>query len=107
MTVLYVSAAAITDIYYIAYRTLHDHESVRNLIGRLLNLVQIAPVTAEHIQSAYDLHWRDFEDSVQYSIAKSNGMDGIVTRNMKGFNNSDVKIFTPEEILRFIKSLEE
>ena len=104
---LYVSAASVTDIYYIAYRTLHDHAAVRNLIGRLLSIMKIADVNSEHIKIAYDLNWRDFEDSVQYSIAKSNGMDGIVTRNMKGFRESDVKIFTPEEILEFIKSQEE
>ena len=103
----YVSAASVTDIYYIAYRTLHDHAAVRNLIGRLLSIMKIADVNSEHIKIAYDLNWRDFEDSVQYSIAKSNGMDGIVTRNMKGFRESDVKIFTPEEILEFIKSQEE
>ena len=100
---LYVSAAAITDIYYIAYRTLHNHENVMDLIGRLLQIVKIASVNEEHIQNAYNLHWRDFEDSVQYSVAKGNNMDGIVTRNMKGFTDSEVKIFTPEELLEFVK----
>lgn len=104
---LYVSAASITDIYYIAYRTLHNHENVMDLIGRLLQIVKIASVNEEYIQNAYNLHWRDFEDSVQYSVAKGNNMDGIVTRNMRGFADSDVKIFTPEELLDFIKSREE
>ena len=100
---LYISAAAVTDIYYIAYRTLHNHEMVMNLLERLLSIVKIADVNAENIYNAVNLRWRDFEDSVQYSIAKSNNMDGIVTRNMKGFINSDVKIFTPEELLEFVK----
>lgn len=103
----YVSAASITDIHYIAYRNLKDHEAVMNLLERLLSVVKIATVTSEHINNAVNLYWRDFEDSVQYSVAKGNNMDGIVTRNMRGFADSDVKIFTPEELLDFIKSREE
>ena len=91
----------------IAHRTLHDHETMMNLIGRLLKIVKIAAVNAENIYYAYSLDWRDFEDCVQYSVAKGNNMDGIVTRNMKGFADSDVKIFTPEELLEFVKSREE
>ena len=103
---LYVSAAAITDIYYIAYRTLHSHDAVMNLIERLLNVVKISTVKSEHIHNAVNLRWKDFEDAVQYSVAKLNNMDGIVTRNMKGFTESDVKIFTPEEIIEFVNSQE-
>ncbi len=104
---LYISAAAITDIYYIAYRTLHDHEAVMALIGRLFTLSKIAPVNEEHIHTAHSLNWRDFEDAVQYIVAKFNGMDAIITRNMKGFKDSDVKIFSPEEFLEFVTSQEE
>ena len=104
---LYVSAAAITDIYYIAYRTLHSHDAVINLIESLLNIVEISTVQSAHIHNAVNLHWKDFEDAVQYSVAKFNGLNGIVTRNMKGFKESDVKIFTPEEILDFLNSQED
>ena len=103
----YVTASSITDIYYISYRTLRDNELVYNWLSRIFNFVKISTVTSEHIYNAVSLRWKDFEDSVQYSVAKFNNMDGIVTRNMKGFNNSDVKIFTPEEVLKFIKSREE
>ncbi|MBR5913126.1 MAG: PIN domain-containing protein [Selenomonadaceae bacterium] len=103
----YVSAASVTDIYYIAYRNLKDNDMVYSWLSRVFGFAKLVSVTPEHIYNAVNLRWRDFEDSVQYSIAKSNGMDGIVTRNMKGFKESDVKIFTPEEILNFVKSQEE
>ena len=78
-----------------------------NLLERLLSIVKIAAVNADHIYNAVNLHWRDFEDSVQYSVAKFNNMDGIVTRNMKGFSHSNVKIFAPEELLEFLNTREE
>ena len=102
----YISAAAVTDIYYISYRTLRDNELVYNWLLRIFSFTKLISVKPEHIHNAVNLHWKDFEDAVQYSVAKFNGLDGIVTRNMKGFKDSDVKIFTPEEIIKFLNSQE-
>ena len=103
----YFSASAVTDVYYIAYRQIKNREVVRELLGRVLQTVKIATVTAEDIRAAFALNWKDFEDAVQYSVAKTNHFDGIVTRNMEGFDADDeVKIFTPEELCEHIKTLE-
>jgi len=101
---MYVSASAVTDIHYIARRALKDNDMVMKLLERLLSVVNIATVTSEQIHYAVNLHWKDFEDAVQYSVAKFNGFDGIVTRNMKGFTEDGVKIFTPEEFLNFAEN---
>lgn len=100
----YISASAVTDIYYIAYRSLKDREKVRVLLSEILKVIKIASISGVNIQYAFDLNWKDFEDAVQYSVALSNGMDAIITRNMKGFSQGEVKICTPEEILDFIKN---
>lgn len=92
----YVSASAVTDVYYIAYRTLKNHEQVRELLAEVLNVVKIISVTGENIHNAFNLNWKDFEDAVQYSAAVSNNIDAIITRNMKGFSQGEVKICTPE-----------
>ncbi len=103
----YFSASAVTDVYYIAYRQIKNRETVRELLRRVLQTVKIATVTAEDIHAAFALNWKDFEDSVQYSVAKSNRFDGIVTRNMQGFADDEVKIFTPEEICQYIEQRKE
>lgn len=102
----YVSAASVTDIFYISYRTLRDKELVYNWLSRIFHFTKLASVTAENIYTAVSLRWKDFEDAVQYSIVKFNGMDAIITRNMKGFKSSDIKIFSPEELLDFLKMQE-
>ena len=79
----FVSASAITDIYYIAYKNLRDKAAVRELLKKLLLIVSVAGVSEEEIQKALELEWNDFEDSVQYSVAALNEMDGIITRNVK------------------------
>lgn len=60
----YVSASAITDIYYIANKQMKDRDAVRDLLKRLLMVVSVAAVSEREIQNALNLAWGDFEDSV-------------------------------------------
>lgn len=95
----YVSASAITDIYYLAYRQLRDKVLVRSLMKELLTIVSIASVSGQEIQNALSLEWNDFEDSVQYSVAFLQEMDGIVTRNPNDYKDAEIPIWKPEELL--------
>ena len=95
----YVSASAITDIYYIANKQMKDRAAVRDLLDRLLMLVSVAAVSEQEIRNALHLEWADFEDSVQYSVALLNEMDGIVTRNPGDYQKANVQIWLPEQIL--------
>jgi len=100
----FVSATTVTDIYYIAYRQLKDRENVMALLKEFLQTVKVANVTHREIHAALNLNWADFEDAVQYAVAMLNNFDGIVTRNMEGFGNDEVKIFTPEEVCRHVEN---
>ncbi len=98
----YVSASAVTDIYYIANQTLRDGVQVKNLIVKLLQVVSIASVSEKEIRKALMLSWKDFEDSVQYSVALLQKIDGIITRNPKDYKESKIKIWKPEEFLETV-----
>lgn len=102
---LYVTASSITDIYYIANQTLHNKEEVRELLVKLLKIVLVADVSGEEIRHALALPWRDFEDSVQYSVALLQKMDGIVTRNPSDYEEAEMKIWKPEDFLLFTKGI--
>lgn len=99
----FISASSVTDIYYLAYKNLKNPQVVRELFKILFDFVGVVKVTAEDIHKAFAMNWKDFEDSVQYAVAANNDFDGIVTRNMKGFADSEVKIFTPEEICQYVE----
>ena len=53
---------------------------------------------------ALDLSWKDFEDAVQYAVAKSNNVNVIITNNMKDFEKNDISIVTPKEFLESIEN---
>ncbi len=96
---LYVSASAITEIYYIANQALRDKAEVKSLIVKLIKVVSVAGISEDEIQKALALPWKDFEDSVQYSVALLQKMDGIVTRNPKDYKEAEMKVWDPEEIV--------
>ena len=100
----YVSASAITDIYYIANKQMKDRDAVRDLLKRLLMIVSVAAVSEWEIQNALNLAWGDFEDSVQYSVALLNEMDGIVTRNPSDYQEANMRIWLPEQVLELFTS---
>ena len=100
----YISASAITDIYYVAYKELHDKQKVKDIIKRLLSLIHIADVSEENILFALESDWNDFEDSVQNAVAESHNFDAIITRNSVDFKNSNLNIFSPKDFLQFIRT---
>ena len=53
----------------------------------------------EVVQNALNLAWGDFEDSVQYSVALLNEIDGIVTRNPSDYQEANMRIWLPEQAL--------
>ncbi len=95
----FVSASSVTDIFYIIHRTLHNTELTYKAIDSLLNIVGILDVTAENVYSAFAKHTKDFEDCLLAECAKSNKCVGIVTRNSKDFQDFDIDIYSPEELL--------
>lgn len=102
----YVPASAITDIYYIANKQMKDRDAVRDLLKRLLMVVSVAAVSEREIQNALNLAWGDFEDSVQYSAALMNEMDGIVTRNPSDYQEANMRIWLPEQALELFANEE-
>lgn len=96
----YVSASAVTDIYYLAYRQLRDKGMVRELMRKLLTVISIASVAGQEIENALSLEWNDFEDSVQYSVEYLQEMDGIVTRNPNDYKDAKIEVWEPGRIMR-------
>lgn len=99
----YVSASAVTDIYYISFRQLKDKGLVMKLMKELLTVVSVAGVSGQEILKAMELEWNDFEDSVQYSVALLQEMDGIITRNPDDYKQSEIKVWLPKQALEEIQ----
>lgn len=98
----YITATSATDIYYITRRTLKSKELTIELMKNLFRVVKVATVSEKEIFEALYLSWNDFEDAVQYEIAKSFRADYIVTRNVKDFSASEIPAVTPEEFCKIL-----
>ena len=99
----YITASAVTDIFYITNKHLKDKAAAYKLLNEhLMGTVSIAAVDGNSISEALNLEWDDFEDCVQYVVGKSIAADYIVTRDPGDFKNVQIRVLTPEELLNAI-----
>jgi len=91
-------ATTITTIEYIMGQSLST-ASVRRTLHSLFELFDIATVNRSVIHEALQSKMTDFEDAVLAHSAALAGADVIVTRNIKDFKHSPVKVFTPDQLL--------
>lgn len=68
----------------------------------LLKYMNVAAAGESVIRSAVSLRWKDMEDCVQYLIARNEGADYIITRDLADFSSSDIPVMTPVEFLSII-----
>jgi len=97
----YISASAVTDIFYISQKKL-GKKAAREAIKHLLHIYYPATVTDKDIYKALDLTWDDFEDSVQFTVGEGLSADYIVTRNIKDFSSGHIPAVTPEQFMQII-----
>lgn len=93
-----VSAHAVTTIHYILRREIGNSKA-KEIISSILKVLGVATVDNAIILDALQLPLHDFEDAVTASSAKSAQCDLIVTRDPKGFRNSQVPSINPEALL--------
>ena len=97
----YISASAITDIFYISQKKL-GKKAALEAIRHLLNIFSPATVTDKDIYKALDLDWDDFEDSVQFTVGESFSADYIISRNTQDFSSGTIPAVTPEQFIQII-----
>lgn len=99
----YVSAASITDIFYIVNQQLHDSAETLKLISKILTFLKVASVNDRIIKKAIRAGWNDFEDCVQANAALSNKVKYIITRNEKDYSDSKIQAINPHDFISILK----
>lgn len=103
MLKIYLSAVSINNIYYIVRRFL-GHKKTIDVIELLTEMTEIIGTTKSEIIQALKNDFSDYEDSIQYSSALTvQGINAIITRNIKDYKNSKIAVMTP---LNFLKMRE-
>jgi predicted nucleic acid-binding protein len=94
----YLSAASITDIFYVVRKDKGKYLTFE-FLQYMVSFCSIATVDEIVIKNALASNPKDFEDAIQYQTALIAGLDGIVTRNPKDYTQSSISVFTPTELL--------
>lgn len=94
---LFLSAVSINNIYHLIRKYL-DYKRAILIIEELTEMIQIAGTTRIEIIQALK---NDFKDSIQYATALSiEGIEAILTHNVKDYSKSEIAVFTPENYLK-------
>lgn len=96
---IYLCSLSYTNIYYSLRHVLSREQRIDCLI-KLNDVIRTVPVDGMVISEALHSGWKDFEDAVQYSAAKTFPLiTGIITRNKKDFKQSILPVIDSRDFL--------
>ncbi|MDR0515047.1 MAG: PIN domain-containing protein [Coriobacteriaceae bacterium] len=95
-----VTASSITDIYYILNKTLHSTEQAKQSVQKIITILDVLDVNGTDSERALDLPLSDYEDALLACCAKRHKAEYIVTRNLKHFEGSPLKVISPGDLLK-------
>ena len=72
----------------------------RKILSRFKVLVKVMPVDDKVIDLALNSDFGDFEDAIQYYCAIENGINILITRNLKDFKYARIPVLTAEEFIK-------
>ena len=96
---LFITASAITDIYYLLRKALGGRQEAVESLNTLLHLIGIADLRSSDIQKALTSEIQDFEDAVLVEVAARYSADLILSRNTKDFKESSIQVQSPDQFL--------
>lgn len=97
---LIVTDLTIVNVTYIAGKNVDKKKLQETLIG-LKRLVTVVSVGDACIEQALNNDFYDFEDTIQYFVAKREQVEYILTRDAKGFTKSDIPVMN---VTKFINT---
>lgn len=92
---VWIAGTTITNVFYVA-RKLVGLDRARAITAACLENFRIAAVGEAVLRDAISLAGKDFEDDVQIAAARSAGLDGVLTRDPKGFASCPVAVWDPQ-----------
>ncbi len=98
----FLTAKAITDIYYLTHRQTHSDTATRDILTKLCALFGLLDTAALDIRKAISAEISDFEDAVMIETAVRSGVDCIVTRNVKDYSKSPIPVYSPESFIELL-----
>lgn len=97
---VYMSSLSVSHAHYILKKPL-GKAAAKKVLRDLKVIVEVLDVTKKVVELALnDEEFLDFEDSLQYFTALENGVDIIITRNIKDFTASTIPVMNADQFLK-------
>lgn len=95
---LFTSSHSMATTHYLLKKHIGEKE-LREILYSLLDFITVIAVDVDILKKGLLSNHKDFEDSIQIFCASSvENIDSIVTRNVKDFKGSEIKVLTPDEL---------
>ena len=101
---LCTSTVSFLNVHYVASTQTNKGEAEK-LIRQLRALVSLLPVTAETVDVALGSEGPDLEDKVQFMCAQENQVDFLVTRNIKHYPKTGLRVMLPDVFTETVPKL--
>ena len=98
----YITAKSVTDIYYLTHRYTHSDQESRRILSSLFTIFQVLDTDAIDCQKAILSDMSDYEDAVMVETALRTEIDYIITRNVKDYSRSKIRVLQPCEFLQLL-----
>lgn len=98
----FLTAKAITDIYYLTHQQTHSGKATRDILTKLCALFGLLDTAALDIRKAISAEIPDFEDAVMVETAVRSGADCIVTRNTRDYSKAPIPVYAPAEFVELL-----
>ena len=100
----YITAKSVTDIYYLTHRLTHSNAETRKILSKLFVLFHLLDTTSLDCRKAISSEVSDYEDAIMVETAIRSEMDCIVTRNVKDYTKSSIKVYEPAAFLKLLEA---
>lgn len=93
-----ISSLSFANIHYLLSKELSSAEA-KKILRKFKLLVHISELNEKIIDLALNSEFVDFEDAIQYFSAIQNGIDIILTRNIKDYKKAQITVLTAQDFI--------
>lgn len=99
----YLCATTVTTIHYLASKAIGSRRA-ESPLKKLLSFLKVATVDQKVIEAAIEAKGRDFEDRMISGAALGIEAQGIITRNIRDYRNSEISAYESEEFIKILQA---
>lgn len=94
---IFFTDISIINTLYVGKKYNYTTEELAQQIERTLEYCNLSLINGEVIMRSLSSEWKDKEDAIQYYSATESCVDIIITRNVKDYALSEIRVLTPTE----------